>query len=173
MELLFAPAEAQDAAAIMAIINEAKEFMRLQGLPQWQGGYPNMQSVVEDISLKQAYLLRAGGKPAGTLALCFGEEPAYNNIYSGSWLTKGGYAAIHRVAVGGAYRGSQIAGPMLAAAEGIAKTAGAGSIRIDTHESNLPMQRFLQKNGYLRCGDIYLSGGPEDGEKRIAFEKIL
>ena len=47
------------------------------------------------------------------------------------------------------------------------------SIRIDTHEGNLPMQRALEKSGFARCGTIFLKGGAEDGDPRIAFEKLL
>jgi len=47
------------------------------------------------------------------------------------------------------------------------------SIRIDTHEGNLPMQSALKKAGFIRCGRIFLQGGAEDGDPRIAFEKLL
>ena len=42
-----------------------------------------------------------------------------------------------------------------------------GNLRIDTHEKNIPMQRCLAKNGFARCGIIYL----EDGDPRIAYQK--
>jgi len=35
------------------------------------------------------------------------------------------------------------------------------------------MQRALEKAGFTRCGKIYLIGGNEDGDPRIAFEKVL
>ena len=43
------------------------------------------------------------------------------------------------------------------------------SIRIDTHEDNKPMRRFLEKCGFKFCGIIYL----EDGSKRLAYEKLF
>lgn len=46
---------------------------------------------------------------------------------------------------------------------------GIHSIKVDTHEDNRSMQRFLQKNGFVYCGVIYL----QDGSKRLAFEKLL
>ena len=61
--------------------------------------------------------------------------------------------------------------PVSAAA--LARERGMESIRIDTHAGNLPMQRALEKSGFSRCGTIYLKGGAEDGDARIAFEKIL
>jgi hypothetical protein len=35
------------------------------------------------------------------------------------------------------------------------------------------MQRALIKAGFVACGEIYLVGGCEDGDLRIAFEKVL
>jgi len=35
------------------------------------------------------------------------------------------------------------------------------------------MQRALNKAGFLPCGTIILKGGAEDGDARIAFEKLL
>lgn len=173
MEFTFRQAGQQDADAIISLLEDGKQFLREQGLPQWQNGYPNAQSVAKDIAMGQAYLLFANGSAAGTLALCYGAEPAYNTMVNGSWLTGGEYATIHRVAVAKACRGSKAAAVMLKRAEKIAKNKNLPAIRIDTHEDNLPMQRFLQKNGYIRCGTVFLNGGIEDGEKRIGFEKIL
>ncbi len=41
-------------------------------------------------------------------------------------------------------------------------------LRIDTHEDNKVMQHLIEKNGFQRCGIIYV----EDGSPRIAYEKI-
>ncbi len=47
------------------------------------------------------------------------------------------------------------------------------SIRIDTHQDNKPMLRALEKAGFSRCGTIRLIGGLENGQLRVAFEKIV
>ena len=46
-------------------------------------------------------------------------------------------------------------------------------MRIDTHAENLPMQRALEKAGFTPCGMIYLIGGREDGDPRLAYEILL
>ena len=58
-------------------------------------------------------------------------------------------------------------------AEELALGWGRGSVRIDTHPGNLPMQRMLEKQGYKKCGIIRICGGSEDGAVRIALEKVL
>ena len=43
-------AERTDAIRIMEIINEAKAFLRSQGVNQWQTGYPAMADINKDLS---------------------------------------------------------------------------------------------------------------------------
>ncbi len=49
------------------------------------------------------------------------------------------------------------------------KQRGIHSIKIDTHQENLPMRRFLEKNAFQYCGIIYL----ENGDERMAFERLF
>jgi len=46
---------------------------------------------------------------------------------------------------------------------------GIHSIKIDTHEQNISMQRLLDKNGFQYCGVIFVA----DQSPRVAYEKIL
>ena len=87
------------------------------------------------------------------------EDPTYGYI-DGAWMNDSPYGVIHRIAVGQSGRG--------AAAECFQFAyERCGNLRIDTHEKNIPMQRCLAKNGFRRCGIIYL----EDGDPRIAYQK--
>ncbi len=44
-----------------------------------------------------------------------------------------------------------------------------GHLRIDTHEDNVVMQKMLEKNGFEKCGIIYVY---EDHYPRLAYEKV-
>ena len=46
------------------------------------------------------------------------------------------------------------------------------SLRIDTHEYNFPMQKMLSKNGFVKCGIIYLNGIMDNVNKRFAYEYV-
>ena len=74
---------------------------------------------------------------------------------------------MHRIAVSDSSLRNGVAGKCMAYAEEIASGLGYSSVRIDTHEGNLPMRGMLEKCGYKYCGIIYL----EDGQKRVAYEK--
>ena len=44
-----------------------------------------------------------------------------------------------------------------------------GNIRVDTHRDNKVMQHILTKQGFQRCGIIYVKNGTE----RIAYQVYL
>lgn len=171
----------RDTDRIMEIVEGARAFLKSQGLDQWQKGYPDRAIFASDAQTGLGYVLEEDGQIQAVCAVTFTEDPSYVNIYGGRWLTgdadKNGdppaYAAIHRMAVDPALRGQGTAGKLFACVFSLAKKEGMGSIRIDTHEGNLPMQRALVKAGFTRCGTIRLCGGDEDGDPRIAFEKLL
>ena len=154
------------------ITTEAKAQLRRLGLDQWQKGYPSREIWEEDIRNQTAWLAAENGKILGVFAFQTVPDPSYGEI-DGAWLTDGAYASMHRVCVSDESKGRGVAGQMFAKGFSMAQSLGFGSVRIDTHPGNLPMQRALKKAGFSLCGMITLKGGSEDGDARIAFEKIL
>lgn len=151
------PSDWQD---IMDIYANARRFMREAGNPtQWGDTFPPEELVREDLRLGRNYVCEIDGRVQGVFAMVPGEDPTYRFIL-GSWLNDKPYCAVHRVASRGEVRGvsSQI---LTWALEQV------GNIRIDTHDDNLPMQRVLEKNGFVKCGRIWI----EDGTPRIAYQK--
>lgn len=158
-----------DINEIMKIIKVAQEDFKSKGIDQWQNNYPNADIIKEDINNNNSYVLKEEGKIIGTTALIFDGENDYNTIYDGEWLSLGDYGVIHRMAIDFNYRGTGLALMFLKKLEQITRDRGIYSIKVDTHIENMPMKKLLLKNGYKECGWIYL----EDGNKRIAFEKLL
>jgi tRNA (guanine37-N1)-methyltransferase len=165
-------AAAADLEDVLAVIAEARAFLAAQGLDQWQTGYPDRVTLERDVEYGFGWVFEEDGKIVSYLAIVPEEDPGYAEI-DGAWKTEGAYGAVHRVAVSAACRGSGVARQMFSLAEDLCLGWGRGSLRIDTHPGNAPMQRLLQKCGFERCGTIHLVGGPEDGQARLAFEKVL
>lgn len=159
----------EDAKRIMEIIGQAQEYLREQGVNQWQNNYPDISTVMTDIDNQNCYVLRDGGKAVATVTVVFGGEKTYAEIYEGEWLSSREYATIHRIAVDTGYKGRGLASTIIGNIEAICRSRGISSIRVDTHRQNASMKRMLIKNGFTYCGIIYLS----DSSERIAFEKIL
>jgi ribosomal protein S18 acetylase RimI-like enzyme len=161
-----------DINALMPIFDEARGTIAALGIDQWQNGYPSKDVLERDISKGQSYCVVIDGIIRATMAIIDDGEPTYDKIYDGEWLSGNGnrsYLAIHRVAIAVACRGSGASGKMLDFASDMARKMGRGALRIDTHRGNVVMRRMLEKNGFRFCGVIYL----ENGEERVAYEKIL
>lgn len=166
-------AKTEDIPEIMGIIREAQAGMKLLGISQWQNGYPNEDSFQKDITEGISYVYEENGEIVATAAIFCAEEPDYAMIYEGEWKTTGAYGVIHRIAVKKKEKRKGYAAKMIEYATEVTKDAGFGSLRMDTHEGNLPMRSFLQKQGFTECGIIYLSNEGCVDNKRIAYEKIL
>ena len=74
-----------DQAAVVALYREAQEFLRAQGIDQWQDGYPNAASFQQDVKDGAAWVREEGGRVVATACLAFGREPTYDKIYEGAW----------------------------------------------------------------------------------------
>lgn len=161
--------ELLEVSEVMKIIDSAKEYLKKQGLDQWQDGYPNDMVIENDVKAGISYVWVENSEIFGTTALSFDGEVTYEEIHEGNWKSNQKYGVIHRMAVSEKAKGSGVAVQMMNDAEKICTQNKVYSIKVDTHENNKPMQRLLEKLGYEYCGIIYL----ENGDKRVAFEKLL
>lgn len=154
------PAADKDFFRIMEIYHSAQEFMIRSGNPtQWGHSYPTEEIVKEDIQKGRGYVLCDEVMIHGVFVIQTGEEPAYQIIEEGAWLNDEPYITIHRVAGDGVMHG--ILHCVMEHCRQLSK-----NIRIDTHEKNLPMRRAIGKEGFERCGIIYV----RDGSPRIAYQ---
>lgn len=144
---------------ILGIYEGARAFMRKSGNPtQWGDNYPAEEVLAKDIELGQLYVICEEDELFGVFAFIEGPDKDYNYI-DGAWLNSLPYYAIHRVASAGK-RGGMMA-------ECVKYCLGVcDQLRIDTHEDNLPMQRSLERLGFVRCGKVYI----ERAGERIAFQ---
>ena len=158
-----------DIKDIVSIIEEAQSYFKENNIDQWQDGYPNEETIMNDIESKESYVLLKDNKIIATAYLSFSGESDYDKIYDGKWISQGNYAVVHRVAVSNIMKGNGIARELFKYIEEICLENNIKHIKIDTHRENKSMQKFLNKNGFEYCGVIYL----EDNSERIAFEKVL
>ena len=146
---------------IMTIYERARAFMAETGNPnQWGKTDPPEETVRRDILNGNQYVNVEGDSIRATFYFSMEPDPTYGYI-EGAWLNQEPYGVIHRIAV--AQSGKGVAAECFAFA-----LSHCANLRIDTHEDNTPMHRCLAKNGFSRCGIIYL----EDGDTRIAYQKV-
>lgn len=157
----------QDIISIMTLVHQAQVYFKEQEIDQWQDGYPDEKRIYDDIALNHSYVLE-DNRVVGTMYFALEDDPCYK-VIEGQWLTNQSYAIIHRIVIDQKYKGKNLAALLLEYAIKECKEKDIKSIRIDTHKDNIPMQRFLKKNDFERCGIIQL----ESHAYRLAFEKII
>lgn len=156
------PSTPADLTAILAIYDQARQFMAASGNPgQWIKGYPQRERVLQDIQAGHSYVALEASEIVAVFYFAVETEPTYASIRSGQWLNDQPYGVVHRIASASRQRG-------LAAACLNWCFAQHPNIRLDTHRDNLPMRRLMQKLGYQYCGIIQLA----DGAERLAYQKI-
>ena len=161
----------KDIDRVMVILGEARRSIGKLGIDQWQYGYPSRDIIKDDVDRGFSYVVREneGGEILATFCLKEDEEPTYIKIYEGAWLSTDKSFALHRIAICDAQRGKGIAGSIIEFIIEKCRENEIASLKVDTHEGNLPMRKMLEKNGFVYCGIIYLG----TGEKRVAYEKTV
>lgn len=150
-----------DFSVIEEIYARARAFMAMHHNPdQWGTKDPPRELLQQDITREKLYVICNATGIHGVFYFSIEEDPTYAVIENGNWHCGDAYGVIHRIAGDGS-------GGILKEAVAFAQEQ-IGYIRIDTHEDNYVMQNALAKQGFRRCGIIYV----EDGTTRIAYDRL-
>lgn len=169
-------AQNSDLTEIMNIIDQAKAMLKADGSPQWQGGYPDIATLKNDIMAQQCWVLMVDQKVAGTATLIVADDPNYHEIFNGDWENKTDpYATIHRIAINPNYSGQHLGKIFVSNLLSQSIQNGIHNFRIDTHQLNKRMQHLATGSGYVHRGKIYVDEPAENHEDnaRLAFELNL
>jgi GNAT superfamily N-acetyltransferase len=158
-------ARQDDLPAILYIIKDAKAFLKEQGIDQWQNGYPNMDSIKQDILDDVAYVLEDNDKVVAYAAVLTGEDPAYTKITDGNWLNDSlDYVTVHRVAVSGNARGKGYGKRLFR--EIFETFKHYDDFRCDTHPQNKGMNGLLKALGFTYQGIVMFES------ERFAYQRL-
>lgn len=164
--MIFRHATTADIDRVEEIMMNASKRLGIAGIDQWQRGYPNRQSIEQDVERGVGMILCLGAEILAYGAVIFTGEKAYDDLTGGEWLTNGEYAVVHRLCVSEIFVGMGFAKQFMRAAETMAAER-VGAMRIDTHPDNKIMQGMIDSLGYTYCGDVVIES------RRLAYEKIL
>jgi RimJ/RimL family protein N-acetyltransferase len=162
------PMKEQDIPTLHKLYDHARKYMTENGNPhQWPHWYPSREILLNDI--KNGGYVITDESPDDDEAVIIGAfileenayEPAYD-IIEGQWLNADPYAVLHRCAT-------------FHNQKGIGQFfmdwcfTKASNIRVDTHEDNVPMIKFLEKNDFTYCGIVYY----DYVGARLAYQKQI
>ena len=151
-----------DLPRIMEIYELARNYMRKTGNPnQWKNNFPSKGLLLDDINKGNLYVITADSKIHAVFAFIIGEDPTYTYIENGTWLSDTPYGTLHRIA-----GDRKIKGIFTIVTEFCEQKIN--HLRVDTHQDNQVMQHLICKNGFKKCGIIYV----DDGTPRIAYERL-
>ena len=154
---------------VMKIIEDGREFLKEQGVNQWQHGTPSRDTIINDINERISYVYEKSGEIVATAVLTTLDED-YEN-YPTFWSENSSYLAIHRLATVKKYRAQGIAREFLEAIYLFAKSQNIKFLRIDTHLNNKIMRKFLSSFGFEEKGLIKLTmKNILDDKERVAYE---
>lgn len=160
-------ATTQQLDVIWEIIREAIQRRKEDGSTQWQNGYPNIETIKNDMADESAYVLIKNNIVIAYVSIKINNEPAYEKI-KGKWLTNNDFLVLHRIAVSKKYLGKGMAIKIFELSEMLAKEKQIYSIKVDTNFDNQPMLHILKKRNYQYCGKVFFGKS-----ERKAFEKKI
>lgn len=166
----------EDIDVAVTIADQGKALLKSRNINQWQRGtYPDRNVFKKDVETNIGYVVCDDDQVVAVCAVTFTQEPSYENLTAGQWKTKDNqkYATIHRSAVKAEFRGKGVFGFLVKSVAELAKEQNAASIRIDTHEENISMQRAVKKSGFEYCCNLILVDGDEKDDPRLGFELVL
>ena len=169
--MIFRRSKPEDVPAMLEIVRDAVAYLALNGVPQWQDGYPNEAVLRSDIEKGISYVIEDGGSVAAMTVVSFDGDPCYLDI-DGAWLNDEPYGVVHRCAVSDKYRGQKFGDAIFDEAEKLCREKGIYNLRVDTHTDNRVMGSLLRKHGFTLCGVIEVDTATTDA-LRDAYQKIL
>lgn len=157
----------EDTKYAMEIIEMGRNHLKEQGINQWQSGYPNLQTIEEDIEKGRGYFLCDESNKYAYMCIDFCGEPAYDDIV-GAWRKDEAYVVIHRLAFHEAARGKKLTIALFELISKLCLDKKVSYMKIDTSAANKKMQHVLDKNNFKYCGIVTFEGG-----ERVAYDKII
>ena len=154
---------------VMMLIEEGREFLKEQGVNQWQHGSPSRDVIINDINEGISYVYEKSGDIVATAMFTTFDED-YES-YPTFWSKNSSYLAIHRLATAKQFRNQGIAREFMEAIHLFAKSQNIKFLRIDTHLNNKIMRKFLSSFGFKEKGVIKLTmKNILDDKERVAYE---
>lgn len=159
----FAPAAAEDAAGVMALVQARVAWMDREGICQWnQNGY--QEAYPEEYYRQEAragrlYALKSGGALAGALVLLEEDEQWADSKSAEALYVHNFVTALNAPGAGGR---------MLDQVERLARERGKSLVRLDCDAGNPRLNQYYESKGYRLRGTCV--DGPYVGNKR---EKTL
>ena len=139
------PAEAEDAAALLALREAAATWLAGRGIRQWESGEVTLQDVRDQAEAGQWHVVREDGAAVAALRLLWQDEPV--------WGPQPPVAAyVHGLVVSQRHHGLGLGSALLRWAAGQARARERTLLRLDCGEDNRALRRYYAGQGFDAVG---------------------
>lgn len=148
-EITIARARPGDVDALVAIEEDAAQWVRSRGLEPGVPPRPLRDIYTDRVNRNEVYLARLAGQPAAMLTLQWADSSTWGDVPDDA-------AYVHGLMVRHAYAGKQIGLNLLRWAERTAAGAGRTYLRLDCNADNPPLRAYYERAGFVYRGDVAL-----------------
>ena len=121
--------------------------------PNWQKGkYPLLEDARRAMENRTLYVLKVEENIAGAVIIDHSQHPEYKKIPWTLSVPDEDVMTLHTVVIHPACRGRGYGEKLVRFGIDFCKTAGAKTIRLDTHYKNIPARRLYEKCGFVSLG---------------------
>ncbi|MFV8225402.1 GNAT family N-acetyltransferase, partial [Christiangramia aquimixticola] len=146
-------AKISDLPEIKSLTEACAAAMIKNNIFQWNEHYPSLEKLSEDVEKQELFKLSEGTEIRGIIVITPVKDEEYEPI---DWISKSeNNIYIHRLATHPEYWGHGYAQKLMSFAEDFARQNKYESVRLDTFSQNPRNQKFYEKRGYKRLGNIY------------------
>lgn len=148
-----------DIGPILKITLACANYMKQNGIYQWDEKYPNQLAFEKDVSRGELFVFEQSNDILGCVVISDHMDEEYQEI---SWLTPNlNNVYIHRLAINPDHQRKGFAQQLMTFAENLARENKKSSVRLDTFSQNKRNQRFYEQRGYQKLGDVYFPNQSE------------
>ncbi|MEO3946710.1 GNAT family N-acetyltransferase [Gorillibacterium sp. CAU 1737] len=159
---------ADEAAAIMELVECARRHLRESGILQWDQHYPNREVIESDLEKGCLFIWMEEDSHAGIVVLNEEQDLEYSAI---PWEDSDGrMLCLHRLIVHPGQQGKGFGKSLLQFAEQQARDGGYTSIRLDAYSGNPVALRLYEQHGYHKRGEVYF---PRRELPFLCYEKMV
>lgn len=141
-----------DLIQVEMIMQSIKEEMRQEGNPQWgstDDDYPSLSKLLDDIEKEKMIKYVEDNIIKGIVSLARDVDREYDGLLENSAEDS---FIIHRLAIPQEYRKQNIATKLIEYAEAHAINHQVRLLKSSTEVSNIKMNRFLERQGFIHKG---------------------
>lgn len=143
----------QDLREIKSLTEACALALQQRNIFQWNENYPSREKLLMDISRRELYVYEENNTIVGIVVLTSQMDKEYLPI---RWLINNkNNLYVHRLATFPEVWGSGYGRKLMDFAESFARSNGYSSVRLDTFSQNNRNQKFYEKRGYKKVGDIF------------------